>query len=513
MTVTLERLFTSREGFGVENATNVQRAICRASDGLDLGDLWKDADVRAAFGGARPLLGMPFELCILGAERGGKSMIVSAGAVRASQNCDVSKLSSGDIPRVPVVSTDMDAAKATFNHIAQNVRQKPLLRQLMVKEPTNDSVWLRHPSGIAVEIKVVPLAKHASTLVSRWFASVIFDEATRMADESGGVKNLTEARRAVRARILKGGQLMDVGSPYAPLGPIHDLVKKRFGKPSAQCLVVKAPGPVMNPVHYTPEFCEDLRLSDEASHRINVLCEFLDSEEAFFSSVEVERSIRELPVALPANDALQYVATMDPATRGNGWTLTIGTCTGFGGPGGAMPVYKIAVARQWVGSKVSPLNADHVLGEIALLCAEYGISHVITDQYAVDLLAVIAERHGLSLQSVNYNTEQFLEMCETLKLFISNACLELPPDPMLRQDLVSTRKRATMAGYRVLLAKTADGRHGDFVPPLALFAAHPPMPPVDGPQAGDPRMRRALEEIDSARKTDQWEAIAGRLAG
>ena len=511
--ITLERLFTSRDGFGIENATNVQRAICRASDGLDLGDLWKDADVRTAFGGTAPLLGMPFELVVLGAERGGKSMIVSAGAVRASQNCDVSKLSAGDIPRVPVVSTDMDAAKATFQHIAQNVTQKPLLRQLLIKEPTNDSIWLRHPTGLPVEIKVIALAKHASTLVSRWFASVIFDEATRMADESGGVKNLTEARRAVRARILKGGQLMNVGSPYAPLGPVHNLVQKRFGKPTPQCLVVKAPGPVMNPQHYTPEFCEDLRLSDEASWRINVLCEFLDSEEAFFSSVEVERAIRELPLVLQPDDRLQYVAQMDPATRGNGWTLTIGTCTGFGGPGGAMPVYKIALARQWIGSKASPLNADHVFSEIAAVCAEYNISHIMTDQYAVDLLAIIAERHGLSLQSVNYNTEQFLEMCETLRLFISNNCLELPPEPLLRQDLVSTRKRATMAGHRVMLARTADGRHGDYVPPLALFAKHPPMPPLGDEASGDRRLKRALAEVDDAKNKDQWETIAGRLAG
>ena len=511
--ITLERLFTSRDGFGIENATNVQRAICRASDGIDLGDLWNDADVRTAFGGVRPLLGMPKEMVILGAERGGKSMIVAAASVRASQNCDVSKLSSGDVPRVPVVSTDMDAAKATFNHISLNVKQRPLLRQLLIKEPTDDSVWLRHPTGVPVEVKVVPLAKHASTLVSRWFATVVFDEATRMANASGGVKNLDEARRAVRARVLRGGQILDIGSPYAPMGPIHDLVKKCFGKPTPQCLVVKAPGPVMNPVHYTPEFCEYLRTSDEPSWRINVLCEFLDSEEAFFSSVEIERAIRELPLVLPPDDRLQYVAMMDPATRGNGWTLTIGTCTGFGGPGGAMPVYKIALARQWIGSKASPLNADHVFGEIASVCTEYGVSHLITDQYAVDLLAVIAERHGLTLQSVNYNTEQFLEMCETLKLIISNGCLELPPEPMLRSDLVSTQKRATMAGHRVKLARTADGRHGDYVPPLALFAAHPPMPPLSDELGGDRRLKRALAEVDDAKNKDQWETIASRLAG
>jgi hypothetical protein len=70
-----------------------------------------------------------------------------------------------------------------------------------------------------------------------------------------------------------------------------------------------------------------------------------------------------------------------------------------------------------------------------------------------------------------------------------------------------------MAGFRVQLARTADGRHGDYVPPLALFAAYPPPPPFDEPERGDSRMRRALDEIREQQTTDQWESVARRLAG
>lgn len=510
--ITLEALFTSPKAFAIETATPVQRAACRVADGRPLGDLWDDPDVRESLGGTRPPEVAPFEFLILAAERGAKSIFVGAAAIRSSQNCDVSKFKPGDIPRIPVVSTDKDAAEATFNHIANNVTQQPALRALMIGEPTTDRIMVRHPSGCPIEIKVVALAKYASTLVSRWFASVIFDEAPRMAGESDGVKNLNEARGAVQSRIIAGGQLLEAGSPYAPQGPVYELVQEHFGKPSAEVMIMKGTGPQMNPGHYTPEFCERLRKRNPNSYRINVKCEFTDPEEAFFSSVEVERSMRELPLQRAFNPAQQYAATMDPATRGNAWTFTIGTCIGFGGPGGIMPIYQCVVARQWIGAKAAPLNVDTVLGEIASLCAGYGLASVMTDQYGFDMLTVIAERHGLALVAQIYDTEKFVKMCEALRLFISNECFELPPDNVVRQDLLAARKRVTVNGYRVILPRTGDGRHADYVPALALLASFPPGPPHDEPERGDPRMRKVLEQMKDDRSRDAWEQIAGRLA-
>ena len=47
----LEHLFTSPDAFAVKKATPVQRAICRASDGVKLGELWDVPEVREACGG------------------------------------------------------------------------------------------------------------------------------------------------------------------------------------------------------------------------------------------------------------------------------------------------------------------------------------------------------------------------------------------------------------------------------------------------------------------------------
>ena len=49
--------------------------------------------------------------------------------------------------------------------------------------------------------------------------------------------------------------------------------------------------------------------------------------------------------------------------------------------------------------------------------------------------------------------------------------VELSPDPVLRSDLLSARKRYTANGIKVDLPLTRDGRHADYAPALNLAVA------------------------------------------
>ena len=46
--------------------------------------------------------------------------------------------------------------------------------------------------------------------------------------------------------------------------------------------------------------------------------------------------------------------------------------------------------------------------------------------------------------------------------------IELPDNPTLRADLLGVGKRVTMNGLAIELPRTADGRHADYAPALAL---------------------------------------------
>ncbi len=514
--MTVEGLLTHRQGFGLATATPVQRAICRVSDGLPLGDLWGFEEVRQAFGGRRPPERAPKLLCVLAAIRTAKSIIAAARSFVASQNCDLSQLSPGDQVRVPVVATERDTAGAVFKHVSDTAIASPLLRAMLMGDPTADTVTLKHPSGRPIEIKVSALSKAGSTLVGRWLAGCVFDEAPRMVGEAEGVKNLDDNMQAVAGRILPGGQIMLIGSPWAPFGPVYDLVEQRFGKPDEDVVVIRGTGPLMNPVYWTPERCERLRTSnlgtDRQAYRTDVLGEFADPEEALFSSEAIIDATRKELERGP-EPGLFYVAAMDPGGRASAWTLVVVACTGVKGWG--HPTYSVVVAKQWMGSSSKPLQPRLILEQIAKALAPYAIDTIFTDQFAYEALNDVAYEFGLGLVGTQVQANERLQHVEAIRATLHEGRLELPPEPYLRTDLIRTRKRVTSNGVTIQYPQSGDGRHCDYVPALGLALVNPPPLPAvndnDGRQR-DPLMEKILQE-ERARAEQPMGGHVQRLMG
>lgn len=507
-------MLCSKQAFGLATASPLQRAICRISDGEPLGKLWELKEVRDALGGVRPPEEPPEHLIILSAIRCAKSMIAAAKAVQISQNVnlDLDFISAGDELRIPIVSVDKDKADVVLSHMLGHIQAKPHLRQLLIGEPGTESFWLRHPTGRAIEICTTPLAKSGSTLVARWLPAVVFDEAPLMASVTDAKRNLDEALGAITGRVLPGGQVLLIGSPWAPFGPIYDLVQEHFGKPSTEYVVIRASGPVMNPVYWTPKRVEQVKGKNPRAYRTNVLAEFADIEDGIFASIEIENATRAGPTVRPFVKGHHYRASMDPAFRGNGWTLTVAECTGTAA-NGVTPLYSIALAQQWIGSKVEPLKANIVLGEIATILTEYELDSVTSDQHNVDTIREIAETYGISIVEVTINAENRLEMVENVAALLGNEQLELPPDRQLAGDLKAARKRVTQNGVTLHLPRSGDGRHADYVPCLGLAFKDPPgLPdaPEEGPKDDMARFLEKMRERDSA---GHWENVARRVSG
>lgn len=516
MKLRLEDLLVSPKGFGLESASPLQRAICRVSDGEEIDEYWLDENVRAAFGYTKPPTGTPPEqILILSAIRSGKSLISAAKAVQISQNISVDHpfMSAGDELRIPIVAPRLEEAKVVFSHMVGQILAKPLLRKLMVGDPRDQSFWLKHPTGRVIEVCTTPLAKSGATLVARWLPSVVFDEAPLMASVEDAKRNLTEALGAINGRVLPGGQVMLIGSPWAPFGPVFDMVTANFGKPTTELVIARAPGPVMNPNYWTPKRCESVRKKSARDYQTNVLAEFADMEDGIFSSIEIENATRPGPVVRAPVETHHYVAAMDPAFRGNAWTLIIIECTGIGGAGGVAPLYSVAMARQWIGSKQNPLKADVVMKEIADICREYGIDTVTSDQHNVDVIGEFAERHGLSVNEIVISASNRLEMIEKVNSILADGRLELPPDRQLAADMKSARKRVTQNGVTLVLPRSGDGRHADYVPALGLAFERPPDPPEAGPGPERTDLDRHLERFRARNEQDYWGNVSRRIVG
>ncbi len=470
----LEDLLTSPQGFALTTATPLQRAICRIAQGKHLGDLATHQDILECIGDIGHIR-RPNELVILSGIRGGKSLIASAMAVWASQTCDFRRLGPGEIPRVSVVSITKDLANVVFRHLVGNIIAQKKLGALLMDNPTSDAVLLRHPSGRPVEIKVVAGSRAGASLVARWSAGCIFDEAPRMVGQEEGVVNLEDAKSAILGRLLPGAQLVEIGSPWAPIGPIYELVHSRWKQPTEQTVVIKAPATLMNPVWWTPERCEKLRNSDPVAYQTDVLAQFADAEETMFPAKLVEECTRKVSGDLPYNELGDYVAAIDPATRGNAWTLVIATR-------GKDGIKRVVSALQWQGSRMDPLHPKLVLKEIANALNCYRLSWCYTDQYASDALRDIAADLGVTLVVEDWTARKKVTVFSNLATEMQAKRVEIPPDALMAKDLKVVRKRVIQNGIAIILPRTPDGRHADYAAALAMAVSRW----IDEPQEAIP---------------------------
>lgn len=460
----MEELLTHPMGFGLKTASMVQRAIMRVADGRRVGDLWGHPAVVRAFGGEEPVFeGKPKEMAVLSAIRCGKSLMAACMAVHWTQVCAVEHLGPGEVPRVSIVSINKDLAEVIFGHVVGRVMASPALKGLVMGEPTTDTVVLRHPTGRPVEIKVVAGSRSGSTLVARWSAGAVFDEFPRMLGEGEAVVNWDDMRKAVLLRILPGSQVISIGSPWAPFGPAYTVVKEHFGKPTRNMVVVKAPGWDLNPQLWTPQAVREAEEKDPQAFRTDVAAEFAQPEESLLTQDSLDAATRAAPLVEPAKPGLQYSAAIDPATRGNAWTLIIACQEG--------EKRRVVLAKQWMGSAAAPLRPGAILAEIAKLCRAYRVSVLDSDQYYGDALRDLAAQQKLVLVVHAWNEREKLSKFLAVKTMFEQGMVEIPAEPALRADLGRVKKVLKGNGSTIAFPRTSDGRHCDYAPCLAMAMA------------------------------------------
>lgn len=494
----LEWRLTDAHAFGLTTASPLQRAICRVADGRPLGQIAKHPDVIAAFLDVDGLpRKKPTEVAVLSGIRTGKSLIAACVGVDMALKCDVSRLGPGEVPRVSVVSLTKDLADVIFNHAIGRVQQSPLLAPLLIGNPSTDSFHLRHPTGRPVQIKVVAGSRAGSSLVARWSAGCIFDEFPRMTGSDDSVVNWDDSRDAVLLRLLHGAQLWHIGSPWAPFGPAYDLVTEHWGKPTSRMVVVRAPAPAMNPHTWTAERIEAAKAEPDV-YRTDVLAEFATPEEALFSARSVDKCTRTTPLAVPWEPGHEYYAAMDPATRGNGWTLAIATREAG--------KTRIVRAQEWIGTRHDPLDPGKVLAEIAGILANYRLTSVDSDQWMGDALIALGRQVGLNIVTWRLGERERAERYLAIRTRMDSNELELPPIPRLRTDLLHVRKRVTPSGMGIVLPQTSDGRHCDYAPTLMLVLSRLLPEPVAPKLLDEDIETRRMRELMLARwgRKKEW---------
>ena len=510
----LEDLLTNPQGMGLTTATPAQRAICRITEGRPLNELTASPGIADMLGLTQEQLedfkqdGPPRELVLLSGIRTAKSLMAAAIAIRATQTCDISHLRAGEIPRFSILSISKDLANVILQHLMGSLLSTPALSRLIFDQqeakkwlkdgkPSGESVMLKHPNGQPVQVMCVAGRRAGASLVARWSIGVAFDEAPRMQGAQDATINLDDARAAVLGRLVPGAQVVSLGSPWSPMGPVYNMTSEYHGRPSRELVILKAPGPLLNPFWWTPDRVARMRDADAQTYRTDVLAEFCDVEESLLSSY-LESSTRTDSGDLPPADGQEYVASMDPATRSNAWTLVIATRRGN--------KKQVAVARQWQGTPLNPLRPRDVLRDVRDICYQYKIRWCYTDQFAADALQDLAENIGLELVIEEWNKTNKVSLFLELRAQMAQGLIELPPDPYLQKDLRLVKRRVTQSGVSIIFPQTTDKRHCDYAPALARAIARWISDiEVAPPTKADDKYGEYLEEQMLQKELDQYE--------
>jgi hypothetical protein len=256
-----------------------------------------------------------------------------------------------------------------------------------------------------------------------------------------------------------------------------------------------ATGPMLRPALYTPEYCERIRLADDRAYEADVMARFSDSESSLLPSIDVAAAVRSFTEQRPAPD-WQYTAVMDPATRGNGWTLVVIGVS----PDGR---HEIVLAREWIGSRSKPLRASVVMVEMGRALAPYDIDDVYTDQWGFDILKDVAELVDAGFGLLQVDRDDEIAGKRIIQMLTEHR-LALPDNKQLRQDLVAIKRKPRQAGgSQIVLPATADGRHCDYG--AAVLLAMQVLPEVAAPRELQP------DEEERFCMAQQMKASFGRM--
>lgn len=507
--ISLEDMLVGK-GFADLPASPLQIAIARAAQGRPLAGAI-DADAcEKHFGVSELQPVVPALVVLVAGVRGGKSFIAACAAITSCLSADLSSLKEHELPRFAIIGPTVDAARAMFVLLLGILQSSDVLSGFIDGEPTADTVVIVRPDGRRVEIVVVAAHRGGLSVRNRWLVGFVLEEVAQFGNESSGsVVNGEEILRAASTRLIAGCQGWLISSPFGPVGLLHEIYKKHFGRPG-RTLVVHAPTRALNP-SFPQATIDEIAAEDPDTAAREYGAEWVDADSAFLAAALVEPAIRSVPLYRTGRAT---VAAMDPATRGNAWTLAVAWTEQtrldvVGGPPVVRSRVIVGGVWSWTGSKSQPLSPRATLIEIGNALRPYGVSRVYVDGWSFDAMQDHARAAGLTL--VEHPASERDEPYKALRTLLGNGDIELPPDPVMRADLLSIRQRATASGIKIHLPKTSNGRHCDFAPSVALASMHAVSGNV-GVLKGEvvrSRMSRALDPSDTSSGVE-WARERGR---
>lgn len=444
------------------------RAIASAADGLRP-DSIDDATSAKYFGCG--LDGLPRAprrtVAVQAGGRGGKtSRLLAPKAVHAAWTVPLPTLEPEEHAVSLIVSSDLVFARQALSFCVGHIRKSPVLRSALVGEPGADSLTLRRPDGKLVDIRV--RAAGAKGKGGRAFTLVFagLDEACFFFDDSG-VVNDREIYRACSPRIVPGGQLWMVSTPWVEgVGVLEEELAANWSNHTETLAVrgvgTKALNPTWDPTGEI-EAKERRNDPDNAAREIDAVPLTAGSSQ-FFSREAVEACFRDdLPQITPPRPGAQCGAGGDAGFTKNSSALAI--VERIDGAKGTAPRFRLVRLEERKPLPGMPLQPEAVTAEFASIFVPYGTRELVVDSHEIAKVRSALTAKGCSAVNAPTPTEAFV----AARGILHEGRFEAPANARLRAQLRAVvAKPMPGGGVQIKSPRSADGSHGDLVSALVL---------------------------------------------
>ncbi len=460
-------LFTSfARAVGV-TLTPGQRVATRvAYDGLDPRELEEDEReiARTIFGDADviPPEARHVFAAVCGA-RSGKSYVLGAlRALHLALTVPIATLGPGELAAGVIVAPDLRLARVVLRYVRGLVRRVPALARRVTSE-TADGFVIKRPDGVEVEIRCLPATRGGSALRGRSLIFALLDESAFFRDESFSVNDV-EIVRAVAPRIVPGGQLLILSTPWLEQGVLYELWRRNFGTPT-DAIVAHAPTLVMRDDAHTRSFVARERARDPENALRELDAQFLGGgASALFDATSIANAVdssRPLVIARKVN--MLTAAGGDLALVRNSSALAIvGRCG---------ERYELLELVEHRPAKGQPLKLSAVIGDFATVLDRHELRHFMADGHQREAAREWCDEHEVAIDDAPEGSAGKWEAHQHLATLFREGRFTMPRHPRLEAQL-----RAVVAvpiaggGYRISSPRRPDGSHGDLVSAVVLGA-------------------------------------------
>src|SRR5262245_55810436 len=340
------------------------------------------------------------------------------------------------------------------------MQTSPTLKSLLVKDPGSETAFIRRPDGHQVVVQVAAARASGLNIRSTWLAGMLFDEADFHRDESGAV-NLPDNFRAARPRMLPGAQIWLPSSPWAEVGPYHDMFTAAFGAPG-RTLAFHSDSRSMNPSLDRATEQEERERDPENAEREYDGKPLPAGTTRFFHPEAIKAAVdSQRALAIAATLGVIVAAGCDFGFRSDCSTIAIVHRRG--------DVYHLAEFLELKPERGTPLVPSNVVSTFAKIALPHGARLVVADGHYAESVREHLAAHGMTLLAAPAGDAGKAETYVEARKILHEGRLRLPNDPRLLMQLRQVTSKP-MAGGRLSISspRRPGGGHGDLVSALVL---------------------------------------------